>query len=278
MSNYDTIISATTKIVDSLSSVSKVFEPTIIIIKDTIVNNSEMLKKTDSAIDINISAWLIIAFLGIGIGLYFLLTFLKKYILPVFVQQYKKNNIHLFWYRFNVAIWLVFSLLSLYVFLKSSVLITSLILTFTGLTFYHFIIDFIIGVYFQFENHIKVNNHFILNDIEGEVQGFYNRHLKVLTTQNEETFIPYRNFIKNPIRIVKQVDSLIQKSFVITMAGEITENTQILHKYMIMCPWIYDSKLFKIEHVKNDHYQIFFRVKEDFTAHKIESYIQSKIN
>ena len=86
--------------VDSLKGmVSKALEPspTVVVIRDTIVtptvsstpmNNSTII----NTIDLNISAWLIIVFLGLGVGLYFLLAFLKKYILPVVVQRYKKKQ------------------------------------------------------------------------------------------------------------------------------------------------------------------------------------------
>ncbi len=268
-------------IVDSLNHIASNSQPLIVLIKDTIINKTSGVtpiydQVEINNIDLNISALLIIIFLGLGIGLYFLLAFLRKYILPVFVQRYKKSNIPLMWYRISVILWIVFGLLSLYVFLKSSVLITCLILSFFGLVFHQFIIDFIIGIYFRFENHIKIKDRFILNDIEGEVQSFHHRHLRVLTINNEEVLIPFRNLLQTPIRIVKHVDSSIHKHFEITLKGNTTKNLQQLETYMMMCPWVYDSKSYKIEYIENESYKISVRVKEDFTAQKIQSYIESR--
>ena len=269
---------------DSISQAPSLrHEPTIVIIKDTVVNVMGMNQTsgnvtTDTAADPNISVLLTIIYLGLGVGIYFLLAFLKKYIIPVIVQRYQKKNIPLFWYRFTVIIWLAYSLITLYVFLKASALITIIILVFTGLLFYHFMIDFMVGVYFRFENNIKINDHFILNHTKGSVQAFCSRHLKIITNKSEEIYIPYRNLLAAPVHILKEVDSLIERQFTVNLAGETSQNLQLIQKYMNMCPWIHDSSLFKISSLKNDTYQISVRVKEEFTANKIESFIKSKIH
>lgn len=283
MTNNDSLQTIIISLTDSLNQLMLVKgEPTIIIVKDTIVNeigltNGLVEPLVTNPIDLNISALLTLGFIGLGVGLYFLLSFLKKYILPVFTQRYKKVNIKLFWYRFTTIIWASFGLLSLYIFLKSSILITCLILSFSGLLFHQFIIDFFLGIYFRFENNIKTNDYLILEDTEGEIQDFASCHLHVLTTKNQDIYILYRHLLKAPIKIVKQVDSLLQKSFVLQMEGEPYKNLEKLNQSMTLCPWVFDSKLYKITHTDQNNYKISVRVKEDFTANKIEAFISSKI-
>lgn len=257
-------------------------EPTFVIIKDTIVNMVDKTPATGMAsntglIDLNISVLLVIIILGLAVGLFFLLAFLKKYMVPVFVQRYQKKNIQLFWYRFTVVVWVVFGLLALYLFLKASVLITVLILLFSGVLFHQFITDFMVGIYFQFENEMSVSDHFKFNNIEGTIQAFNSRHIKAITNDSEEVYIPYRNLLSTPIHIVKEVDSLVERRFEITLVGESAKNLQLLEKHMTMCPWIYESNLFKINSLGNDIYSVSVRVKEEFTANKIESFIKSKL-
>ncbi|MFK8038087.1 MAG: hypothetical protein AB8B74_07345 [Crocinitomicaceae bacterium] len=265
-----------------VDGVSKI-EPTYIIVKDTIIQAPAQLATSTNgveaqSVDLVISPIVIIIFIGLGVGLYFLMTFLRKYILPVIVQRYQKQNIKLFWFRFSSIIWFAFGLLTLYVFLKGSVVITSITIITVGVIFHNFIFDFMLGIYFQFENHIKRKAQFKLGNIEGEVHSFHTRHLKVLDMQSEEIYIPYRNLLSEPVRIVKHVDSLVEKSFLMTLSGDPTKNVQLLQKYMTMCPWTHDNSLYKVEHLDKDQFQISVRVKETFTANKIATFIQSKVN
>ncbi|MFK8044498.1 MAG: mechanosensitive ion channel domain-containing protein [Crocinitomicaceae bacterium] len=257
-------------------------EPTIIVVRDTIfqstaIPNSKKVDIVDQSIDLNISPLIIIALVGLGIALYFLMAFLKKYILPVFIQRYQKLNIKLFWFRFSSIVWLIFGLLALYIFIKGSVVVTSLVIITVGAVFHNFIFDYMLGIFFQFENNIKRFVQFRLGNIEGEVHSFETRHLKILDKQGEEVYIPYRNLLNEPVRIIKQVDSFIEKSFEIEIEGDSSQTSQLLRKYMTICPWIKDSNSYQINYLKENKYLISVRVKEAFTANKIETFVQSKI-
>jgi len=276
-------ISELYSLVDSVKeSTVATTEPTIIVVRDTIFQAAPMpiAKSVDMAsqsIDLNISPLIIVALVGFGVGLYFLMYFLKIYILPVFIQRYKKLNIKLFWFRFSSIIWLVFGLLSLYVFIKGSVIITSITLISVGIVFHQFIYDFMLGIYFRFENNIKQSAQFRLGDIEGEVHSFKTRHIKVIDKQGEEVYIPYRNLLNAPVKIIKQVDSFIEKTFEIEIEGDPAQTSHTLQKYMTMCPWIHDRHSYQINYLNDNRYRISVRVKEAFTANKIETFIHSKI-
>lgn len=277
---------STAPIIEVLDSAPKgtvaTVEPTIIMIKDTIINTvdqtvSGSIPSMNSNFDINISPFLVLAFIGFGIGLFFLIAFLRKYILPVFIQRYSQRKISLFWYRLTTIVWLLFGLFWLYQFLSASILITAVFIIILGTVFNQFLRDFIIGIYYQFENQIKIKDHLNTSTIEGEVQAFLARHLKVITVTGEEIYIPYRSLLQTPIRIIKEVDSLLENQFTVVLEGDSLKNIVLLRSYMTMCPWIYDPSLYSIVHLSNDQYRISVRVKENFTATKIESFIKSKI-
>ncbi|MFD1553945.1 mechanosensitive ion channel [Putridiphycobacter roseus] len=280
MSTIDTLIPLNS---DSIPAIQQTVPPIVINVRDTIINqittNSSPLTTDHMTMDwdLSVSFWLILLITGMGLAVFFGIAFLKKYILPILKSKFKADKVKILWGRISMMIWLLFGLFSVYLLLKSSIILTSILLVLTFALFHQFFIDFFIGLYFKFEHQIKVNDHFRLDAMEGEIVAFKNRHLQLVNNKQEQLLIPYRNLLKQPIIITKQVENLAQKTIVLTLTGEVGNNLLRLNTLMEMCPWIYNPNHYNITQQENDTYQVTVRAKEIFTFSKIEAYLKDKL-
>ena len=224
-----------------------------------------------------VPGWLILGIIALSIILYFGLTLIKTYIIPAFKAKSRISKIDTIWYRITVILWLAFALFSIYSLLKSSLVIASILIGLVIILGYQFLLDFCIGVYYKFEHQIRIGDHFILNDISGEIIAFRSRHLQIRSPKNEDILIPYRQLLSTAITITKQLDNLKRKTIVLEIKGEVTVALNRLRDEMTRCPWIYNPKHFKIEHIEGETYHVHLLAKEDFTLTKAEDYIKSKM-
>ncbi len=223
-----------------------------------------------------VSGWLVLFILGMGTALFFLLSFLKRYVIPIFKTKYKASSINILWYRINVLLWLIYALFAFYLMIKASIVIALVLILSFILVSHQFLIDFFIGVYFKFENQIRVKDNFNLGDLSGEIVKFNSRHLKIVNPKSETILIPYRKLLNSPITITKLVDNLKRKTIRIQLEGPISVNLDKLKADMKRCPWVYNDKQYRIEHVSDHTYEVHIMAKEAFTFNKVEAYLMSK--
>ena len=281
MSTIDTLFHTIES--DSIIPSSKINQPIIITVKDTIINQFTMLNEpstinNNADWDLSVSVWLILLITGIGVGVFFGLAFLKKYILPILKAKFNYEKVKILWARISMLIWLIFGLFSVYLLLKSSLILSGALLLLTLVLFHQFFIDFFVGLYFKFEYQIKINDHFKIGTLEGEIVSFKNRHLQLVNSKQEQILIPYRNLLRESIMITKQVENLTQKVIEVQLPGEVGNNLLKLNTLMEMCPWLYNPNHYKIDHASGEKYQVTVRAKEIFTFSKIEAYLKDKLN
>jgi len=224
-----------------------------------------------------ISGWLFFLILGTGIGLYFLSTFIKKYIVPFFKTKYKMSKIDILWFRITTILWTAFILISIYALLKASLLISIIFFLIILLVGHQFLIDSFIGLFYKFEHQIRLKDNLSIGDLSGEITAFHIRHMQIVNAKNEDILIPYRKLLNTSILITKQVDNLKRKTITILLDGQVSGNISRLQNDMSRCPWIYNSKHYSIEHADGNNYSVHLMAKDTFTFNKVEAYLNSKV-
>ena len=146
-----------------------------------------------------------------------------------------------------------------------------------ALVSHNFVIDFFIGIFYRFENQIRINDKFILGELSGKIKQFNSRHLQIVNQKNEDILIPYRNLLNQPITITKQIDDLKVKLISVSITGSVSSSLKKLNELMERCPWVYNSKNVNVEHIEGEEYKITVLAKEAFTFNKVEEYIHSFI-
>ncbi len=271
MSKTDTIVHNATSD-SSVISVAKEINDTVVL---KVIQESNSIPHIEQNAEL-LSGWLVLFIAGLGIALFFLTVFVKRYIAPFFKTKYKITSINILWYRISVIIWAIYILFASYLFIKSSLVLSVSLLTLIILVGHQFLFDFFIGIYFRFENQIRIRDNFVYDNVSGEITKFGVRHLKIINTENEIVLIPYRKLLNETIKITKQVDNLKRKTISIELDGPVSDNIARLENQMKRCPWIYNPKNYSITYHEDQVYYIHLLAKEEFTFNKVEAYLQDK--